>query len=136
MQFDLKGLYQDHHTLQIHQPTVLHPQEDRGSLPCPQPMTTECIHCTTGIQNGDYGDDMSFNKQKRLYDFARSTRCFSPCPNPPSLTLISTVSLERETVPIQSPAIQSLLDTTCLHQGTTPDTTVGMGTRHQDISIP
>lgn len=98
--------------------------------------TTEYIPRVAVIQDGDSGHGMPVNKQGRLPDIFRSTGCIPPHSNSPTLTVLPSVSMAGETIPVQGPPIQPLPGTTDIHEGSSPLTPMGMQARDSDQHLP
>jgi len=111
-------------------------QVDRGPSASSQLTATEPFPADPSLQNGNNSACLSFNKPKRSFDIYRPHRRISTCPDPSVVTTLPSVSMARQTVPVQGAPIRSITGTARVHEGPQAPSSLGQTEGHQDIGVP
>ena len=108
------------HWARFFKPVVRDSEEDRRAAPSVEPAPLKSVSADPTFQNGDYFPSSSPNKKERLSYQYRFERCVSTRAYSPFFPALPSVSMARQTVPVQSASVRFISGSAYLHQGAEP----------------
>jgi len=111
------------------QPTVHHSQEDRGLETSPQSATTEPVHDSTQVQDGNHQKHLPNVAPRGLVVKYRPKRRVSPRGNGTVQQTVPTIQMGRENISVSDLTIRIGTISVRVHQDYPPDTAMGKDER-------